>query len=264
MAEEKNKNTGSQEAVNTDTVKIVQDKPEKFESDLDLVKDCSDRISRDGEFGFNNARGNISLKRDGQISLSSCIDSQFKVSANGTIESISLNNNIKTNFFKIDADDIIVNNHKFNNKIIDLADFKQVLKTEWSTDTCIVGGLTMLGTVLTRTWDKNLKRYVLIRRLANIPVFSPSFGTIDVHPGLQITPSTERIKAMQDEFKNSGIDMESYIKAKGQQLSSNQTKTEAESNEKNKASNKDEKAKETVKEAITENTAQKGTSDGKK
>ena len=93
MAEEKNKNTGSQEAVNTDTVKIVQDKPEKFESDLDLVKDCSDRISRDGEFGFNNARGNISLKRDGQISLSSCIDSQFKVSANGTIESISLNNN---------------------------------------------------------------------------------------------------------------------------------------------------------------------------
>ena len=46
MAEEKNKNTGSQEAVNTDTVKIVQDKPEKFESDLDLVKDCSDRLSR--------------------------------------------------------------------------------------------------------------------------------------------------------------------------------------------------------------------------
>ena len=78
MAEEKNKNTGSQEAteaVNTDTVKIVQDKPEKFESDLDLVKDYSDRISRDGEFGFNNVRGNISLKRDGQISLSSCIDS---------------------------------------------------------------------------------------------------------------------------------------------------------------------------------------------
>lgn len=248
MAEEKNKNTGSQEAteaVNTDTVKIVQDKPEKFESDLDLVKDCSDRISRDEEFGFNNARGNISLKRDGQISLSSCIDSQFKVSANGTIESISLNNNIKTNFFKIDADDIIVNNHKFNNKIIDLADFKQVLKTEWSTDICIVGGLTMLGTVLTRTWDKNLKRYVLIRRLANIPVFSPSFGTIDVHPGLQITPSTERIKAMQNEFKNSGIDMEAYIKAKGQEYA-NQKKTETSSDSNTKNQTEDKKANDTV------------------
>lgn len=198
--------------IDANSINITQDKPQKFESDLDLVKDLTGRLSRDGEFGFNNKNGNISLKRDGQITLSSKIDSQLKVSTNGTIESISLNNNIKTNFFRLDSDDIIVNNHKFNNKIIDLADYKQVLATGWSTDTCIAGGLTMLGTVLTKTWDTYLKRYVLIRRLANIPIFSPSLGAIDVHPGIQVTPSTERIKAMQEAFKMTGVDIDTYIK----------------------------------------------------
>lgn len=211
--------------VDTNSVSITQDKPQKFESDLDLVKDLTGRLSRDGEFGFNNKNGNISLKRDGQITLSSKIDSQLKVSTNGTIESISLNNNIKTNFFRVDSDDIIVNNHKFNNKIIDLADYKQVLATDWSTDTCIAGGLTMLGTVLTKTWDTYLKRYVLIRRLANIPVFSPSLGAIDVHPGIQVTPSTERIKAMQEAFKMAGVDIDTYIKNTNSSSSTTSTST---------------------------------------
>lgn len=236
MAEEQNNtNTGSSTTansstdtstvINTNSVNITQDKPQKFESDLDLVKDLAGRVSRDGEFGFNNKNGNISLKRDGQITLSSKIDSQLKVSTNGTIESISLNHNIKTNFFRIDSDDIIVNNHKFNNKIIDLADYKQVLARDWTTDTCIAGGLTMVGTVLTKTWDTYLKRYVLIRRLANIPVFSPALGAIDVHPGIQITPSTERIKAMQEAFKMTGVDIDAYIKNTNSSSSSNNTET---------------------------------------
>lgn len=264
--------TSSTTTIDTNSVSIAQDKPQKFESDLDLVKDLTGRLSRDGEFGFNNKNGNISLKRDGQITLSSKIDSQLKVSTNGTIESISLNNNIKTNFFRLDSDDIIVNNHKFNNKIIDLADYKQVLATDWSTDTCIAGGLTMLGTVLTKTWDTYLKRYVLIRRLANIPVFSPSLGAIDVHPGIQVTPSTERIKAMQEAFKMTGVDIGTYIKntnssssTTSTSASSSTTTATSSSNSTNTTSNTDKTTTESTTKAkdttTTQNTSKTTSSD---
>lgn len=202
MAEEK-------EAVNSISVK--QDKPEKFESNLDKVKDYAERISRDEECSLKNNRGSVNIKRDGQVNISSGIDTQFKMGTNGTAEIISLTTSIKANTMKLDTDDLIIANHKFNRKIIDLADFKQVLKKDYTTDVKIAGGLTMLGTVLVRAWDEQLKRYVLIRRLANIPVFSPSLGATDVLPGLQITPSTERIKEMQEAYSKSGMDIDSYI-----------------------------------------------------
>lgn len=228
MAQDIENNTTTNEVTDTKSVTIKQDIPQEFESDLNLVKDAAERISRDGEFGFNNQFGNVTLKRDGQINISSGIDSQIKASSNGTIESISLNNFIKANIMKIEMDDMIINNHKFNNKIIELADFKNVLNTETAIEkNKVVGGMTMLGTVLTKTWDKYLKRYVLIRRLVNIPVFSPSMGATDVHPGLQITPSTERIKEMQAAYKNSGLDMENYLKSiENANISTNKANTE--------------------------------------
>lgn len=195
----------------SNTVSIVQDIPEKFVASLDIVKDISERISRTDEQSIHNNKGSVSVKKDGQINLASGLDSQIKLGPNGTIETISLAASIKSNNTKIDTDDLIINNHKFNRKLFDLADFKQVLKTEYSTDTKIVGNLTMMGTVLTRAWDSQLKRYVLIRRLVNIPMFSPSLGATDVAPGLQLVPSTERIKEMQSEFQKLGSDIDSYI-----------------------------------------------------
>ncbi len=195
------------------SISIKQDKPEKFESNLEPVKDFAERSSRDEECNLKNNKGSVNIKRDGQINISSGIDSQFKMSSNGTIESISFTNSVKANTMKLDVDDLIISNHKFNRKIVDLADFKQVLEKDYTTDVKIAGGLTMFGTVLVRAWDDQLKRYVLIRRLANIPVFSPSLGSTDVLPGLQITPNTQRVKEMQDAYNKSGMDIESYVKA---------------------------------------------------
>lgn len=242
-----NSSTETTDAKDVKNLEIKQDIPPEFESNLDLVKDTAERTSRVDEFGFTNKYGNVTLKRDGQINISAGIDSQFKASVNGTIESISLNNFVKTNTYKIDADDIIINNHKFNNKIIDLADYKNVLNSETAIEkTKVIGGLTMLGTVLTKTWDKYLKRYVLVRRVVNIPVFSPSMGATDVHPGLQLTPSTERIKDMQAGLKNSGLDMESYLKAVQEEKQKNAAKTET----------KKEEAKTTDASKVTEKTMQ--------
>ena len=76
----------------------------------------------------------------------------------------------------------------------------------------------MLGTVLVRAWEPNLKRYVMIRRLINIPLFSPSLGSTDVAPGLNITPNTEQIQSMIDTFNTSGISsMSDYINQLRQQ-----------------------------------------------
>lgn len=238
-----NDSTDKTEQKSKKSLEIKQDIPKEFESNLEIVKDNAERTSRDGEFGFNNKFGNIVLKRDGQINISAGIDSQFKASSNGTIESISLNNFIKANTLKIDADDIIINNHKLNNKIIDLADYKNVLNSEVAIEkTKVVGGLTMLGTVLTKTWDKYLKRYVLVRRLANIPVFSPSMGATDVHPGLQLTPATDRIKEMQAAYKNSGLDMESYLRSvKKETKAENDKEDESITPEKEEATKKQDK-----------------------
>lgn len=50
---------------------------------------------------------------------------------------------------------------------------------------------------------------------------------------------------MQDEFKNSGVDMEAYIKAKGQEYA-NQKKTETSSDSNTKNQTEDKKANDTV------------------
>ena len=209
MAEEKQEQ--QQGDISKTNIEIKEDKPEKFAIGINEVKDYAERINRRDELTLNNDSGSISLKRNGQINLSSKLDAQIKLSPNGTYENISLNTDIKTVSMKINADDISVNNHKLNNKLYELADYSRVLTTNYSDDVKIAGNLTMLGTVLVKAWDNNLKRYVLIRRLANIPVFSPTMGSIDALPGLQITPSTEMIKKMQEGFNNFSGSMEEYL-----------------------------------------------------
>lgn len=182
------------------TVEIGQDSAKNFQSEFsDLVDDVK-RPARGSEQSLSNKKGFVTVKKDGQINLGSEKYSHFKMNPNGSIQDISYQREITTNRFKVEADDIIINNHKFNNKLYELSDFKRVLNTPRNAEECIIGGLTMLGTVLTKAWEPNLKRYVLIRRLVNIPMFSPSLGNTDVHPGLKITPNTSLISDMVNEI----------------------------------------------------------------
>ena len=186
-------------------VELTQDKPEEFSSDLEDIKDEAERTKRSLEKSLVSGSGSVAVRQDGQINLSAGNYSQIKANPNGTVETIGLQSINKANRYKIDTDDFILNNHKLNNKIYELADYKVVLEQEYPTTPKIAGGITMLGTVLTRAWDINLKRYVMIRRLVNIPLFSPSLGSTDVLPGLKITPNTEQIKEMKEAFNTAGI-----------------------------------------------------------
>lgn len=182
------------------TVEIGQDYAKNFQSEFsDLVDDVK-RTARGSEQSLSNKKGFATVKKDGQVNLGAGKYSHFKMNPNGSIQDISYQREITTNRFKVEADDIIINNHKLNSKLYELSDFKRVLNTPRNTEECTIGGLTMLGTVLTKAWEPNLKRYVLIRRLVNIPMFSPSLGNTDVHPGLKITPNTSLISDMVNEI----------------------------------------------------------------
>lgn len=182
------------------TVEIGQDSAKNFQAEFtDLVDDVK-RPARGFEQSLSNKKGFVTVKKDGQVNIGSDKYAQVKTNPNGSVQDISYQREITTNRFRVEADDIIINNHKFNNKLYELSDFKRVLDTPRNNNECIAGGLTMLGTVLTKAWDSNLKRYVLIRRLINIPMFSPSLGNTDVHPGLKIKPNTSLINDMVNEI----------------------------------------------------------------
>lgn len=196
---------------NVKTVSITQDKPQLFNSTIDQLKSLTEDPIRGVEKAMATSTGSVGIRHDGQTNLTAGHYSQIKLNPNGTVENFSLQNINKTNRFNVEADDIIINNHKLNNKLYELSDFKSILQREYDTPNYVAGGLTMLGTILTKAWDNNLKRYVLIRRLINIPMFSPSLGNVDVHPGLKITPNTERINSMAEACSSSGLSTQEFI-----------------------------------------------------
>lgn len=219
-------------------VELTQDKPEEFSSDLEDIIDDVQRTKRSVEKSLVSGPGSVAVRKDGQVNIAGGNYSQIKANPNGTVETIGLQSINKANRYKIDTDDFILNNHKLNNKIYELADYKVILEQEYPTTPKIAGGITMLGTVLTRAWDINLNRYVMIRRLVNMPLFSPSLGGMDALPGLNIVPNTSQIKEMKEAFNSSGItSMEEMI-------NKNRQEREAVLKEKEEAKQKEESGKE--------------------
>ena len=172
--------------------------PDNYETNINDIKDKANYAPRGSHQVLCNENGSIALKDDGTISLASDTVNHLEMDSGGNLLVTNVDTSVKANSFSLESDDIVINNHKLNQKLYELADFKKVLNTYDGTPR-IAGGLTMMGTVLVKAWETNLQRYVLVRRQVNMPVFSPSIGGPDVQPGLNITPDTEAIR----KFKNS-------------------------------------------------------------
>ena len=183
---------------------VKKEIPENFSSSQQKIENDTFYHPRNQDKTLKTKNGSVAVKENGEVAISSGKSSHFKILPSGNVYSESYQEEIKTNIYRLEADDIIINNHKLNNKLYELADFKNVLNG-YDTTPRIAGGLTMLGTVLVKTWEPNLKRYVLMRRQVNIPMFSPSIGGTEVEPGLKITPSTSTIKEMVDKINMTGI-----------------------------------------------------------
>lgn len=125
-------------------------------------------LSKGKDRGFINqeSKASTAIKADGSTSIAAGDYAQFKLDKElGLVNEISLQSNTVTVQKHIKTKDITINNHKLNNQLWELTDFKQ--KGESA-----MGGLTMMANVLVKAWEPNLKKWVLIRRQMRVPLFS--------------------------------------------------------------------------------------------
>jgi len=169
----------------TDSSNTVTQTQETLPNKVDGFKDKAQYMDRTIDKGIVNSQtgSSIGIRQNGDITLASNSQAQYRIAHDNQMATeISMQSNTITNRKNIAADEIIINKHKLNSQIYELADFKEI---QGATGTAI-GNLTMFGTVLVKTWDYNLNKYVLIRRLIRTPVFSPILNVADSPESLGI------------------------------------------------------------------------------
>lgn len=204
MSNAENKDTKEVNLSNNEAITIPQETFPEFKTNIELIKKEAYYRDREVEKAVKTGRGSISIRKDGVVSASSNHISTIQLTPDGIAAQTSPYFGIKNNTHSVDSKDHIINGHKLNNKLYELSDFKKVLDG-YDQTAKIVGGLTMLGTVLVRAWEPNLKRYVLVRRLINIPMFSPALGSLETPKGLGIQPNTNTIKELMSQINTTGI-----------------------------------------------------------
>lgn len=119
---------------------------------------------------INKVNGSsILIRENGEITLSPNILAQQKYTTNGYAIEQSIESETITVRKRLDADEVILNNHKLNPALYELTDMRTALNDE----TVAIGNLTLNTTVLVKAWEPTLKKWVLIRRPARMPMFSP-------------------------------------------------------------------------------------------
>lgn len=179
------------DAVSDDTKSIIDvtleaDEPQGFNTKLDEIKDKSKYIGRTTEKGFVNEEygSSMALRENGQISLAAGKQAQMKMNPSGTVDILGLEIVNTSNRIKYYTDELVINDHKLNPNLWELTGFKSVPLQDNQFAT--VGNFTMAGYVLVRAWDRQLGRYMMIRRPARIAPFGPRLNVADIHSALKI------------------------------------------------------------------------------
>lgn len=151
------------------------------EQERDIIlkfEEQSKYMDRTVDKGFVNTEtgSSVGLRANGDAVIAAGEEAQYKLNkANNSAVEISYHSTTITNRKEIQADEIIINGHKLNPDLYELTDFKDMMGTA-------IGNFNTMGTVLVRAWEPNLKRYVLIRRLVQIPMFSNKINVPNI-PG---------------------------------------------------------------------------------
>ena len=135
------------------------------------------------------------IRENGDITLASGLESQYKMSSGGCVLEESLESHTRTVRKVLEADEIVINNHKLNPALYELSDMRSM----FGFADIAIGGMTMNTTVLVKAWEPTLQKWVLIRRPARIPLFSPVLNLPDAPEGMDINSdiSQEILKASQ-------------------------------------------------------------------
>ena len=172
-------------------MKLEPDEPMDNNPTLKDLMKKSDHISRMSDKALINetAGASVSIRENGQINMSSSMFAQYKLNPNGKAVEHSMESITVTNRRRITADEIVINDHKLNPRLYELTDFKKVGLT--TNQDALVGNFCVYGSVLVKAWEANLKRYVMIRRPARMPLFSPLMNLPKLMPELGITDPLE-------------------------------------------------------------------------
>lgn len=132
------------------------------------IKNKVGKLDIADDSGFVNLDCDTSVvsKSNGNTAITAGEYAQYKLDKqSGKIIEHSLDKLETTVIKHLKARDININNHKFNNQLIELTDYRDVNGNT-------IGGITVNGTVLVKTWEPNLQKWVLIRRPISTPMFS--------------------------------------------------------------------------------------------
>lgn len=135
---------------------------------LSKIKDNNESYNSATEIGLINKKTGASIlnREDKSIGMASGTMSQYRTAA---IENKGIEQTIESELIavrrKLDVDEIVINNHKLNPALYELTDMKEK-------GDVAIGNLTMYATVLVKTWEPTLKKWVLMRRIARVPAFS--------------------------------------------------------------------------------------------
>ena len=117
-------------------------------SDLfNSVKNKTGKVDVTGDIGFINpvSHASIVARDDGNINLTADEYTQLKMDKNSSsIIQTSISSITNSVIKEVNATDIKVNNHKLNNQLIELTDFRNVNGN-------IIGNIMLNGTVLVKT-----------------------------------------------------------------------------------------------------------------
>lgn len=188
---EKKKDESSSVSNGIINMKLEPDEPESNNPTLKELQKKSEHISRMTDKALINEKSgaSVSVRENGQINLSAGMYAQYKLNPSGKSVEHSMESITMTNRRRILADEIVINEHKLNPRLYEFTDFKKVELT--TNQEALVGNFCVYGSVLVKAWENDLKRYVMIRRPARMPMFSPLLNLPKIMPELGITDPLE-------------------------------------------------------------------------
>lgn len=162
------------------------------ENKNDLMQEAeSSTIEIDGAYdrGLQNRETGQTLlfRGDGSMNMVTGKYSQLKVdSETGTVTIAALQSNDVAVQKDFSVEDLSINKHKLNAQLYELTNFKKLESG------AVIGGLTIMGTVLVKAWEPTLKKYVLIRRQMRTPMFSNVLDAYKLSEQLEVDSSVSK------------------------------------------------------------------------
>lgn len=131
----------------------------------------TENANREVDRGFVNENNGAStiIGEDGDYIVAASKNVQYKMNVkSGKSTQVSYHSVEITNKKELKTDEMVLNKHKLNPQLWELTDYKRIS----GDPTSAIGNLMMGGSVIVKTWEPNLKKWVLMRRPIMTPIFS--------------------------------------------------------------------------------------------